>query len=274
MMLSRYVNKVPGRYEDGAANARKAIELDPDFGIGYYNFAVNNAYLQRLERPRGALQRAAGRGLEMDEFLMLAYDIAFLRNDPAAMERVSARARGRFGPESGSPIKSLSPSHTRVAYIKARNMSRRAVAEAQQGKPRGKGQASRKPEQRSVKLFSGKRLMTWRGGLRTIHRSDSATCRCFARLALNHREPAKAIEVLQTAAANELGAPRSVIHALLGALYPIYERGKAYIALHQGAKAAVEFQKILGHPRIGIADSIGAGASATRQSACLGGREG
>jgi len=57
---------------------------------------------------------------------------------------------------------------------------------------------------------------------------------------------------------NELGAPRSVIHALFGALYAIYERGEAYIALHQGAKASAEFQKILNHPGIVVADPIGA----------------
>ncbi|HXJ37807.1 MAG TPA: hypothetical protein VNH18_00940 [Bryobacteraceae bacterium] len=34
--------------------------------------------------------------------------------------------------------------------------------------------------------------------------------------------------------------------------------GAAYIALHQGAKAAAEFQKILDHPGIVVADPIGA----------------
>jgi hypothetical protein len=39
--------------------------------------------------------------------------------------------------------------------------------------------------------------------------------------------------------------------------YPIYLRGEAYLANHQGAAAAAEFQKILAHPGIVISDPIG-----------------
>ena len=35
-------------------------------------------------------------------------------------------------------------------------------------------------------------------------------------------------------------------------------RGEAYLALHQGAQAAAEFQKILDHPGIVVSDPIGA----------------
>jgi hypothetical protein len=79
-----------------------------------------------------------------------------------------------------------------------------------------------------------------------------------ARLALNHGEPSKAIELLQTAVPYELGAPRSSIHGNFGALYPIYVRGEAYLAARQGAEAAVEFQKILDHRGIVGSDPIGA----------------
>ncbi len=79
-----------------------------------------------------------------------------------------------------------------------------------------------------------------------------------ARLALNQGEPAKAIELLQIAVPYELGAPRSAIHGNFGALYPIYVRGEAYLAAHQGAEAAAEFQKILDHRGIVISDPIGA----------------
>jgi eukaryotic-like serine/threonine-protein kinase len=47
---------------------------------------------------------------------------------------------------------------------------------------------------------------------------------------------------------------------LLGAtnFYPAYVRGLAYLAAHQGAEAAAEFQKILGHRGIVICDPVGA----------------
>ena len=79
-----------------------------------------------------------------------------------------------------------------------------------------------------------------------------------ALLALNHSEPAKAIELLQIAAPYELGAPRSVAHASFGGLYPVYVRGEAYLAAHQGTEAATEFQKILDHRGIVVSDPIGA----------------
>jgi eukaryotic-like serine/threonine-protein kinase len=41
-------------------------------------------------------------------------------------------------------------------------------------------------------------------------------------------------------------------------LYPVYVRGEAYLALHQGVEAAAEFQKILDHRGIVVSDPIGA----------------
>jgi hypothetical protein len=50
------------------------------------------------------------------------------------------------------------------------------------------------------------------------------------------------------------------IHGFFGALYPIYVRGEARLAAHQGAEAAAEFQKILDHRGIVVSDPIGAQA--------------
>lgn len=77
-------------------------------------------------------------------------------------------------------------------------------------------------------------------------------------LALNHGEPAKAIELLQVAIPYELGAPQSSFVGFFGSLYPIYVRGLAFLAMRQGTAAAVEFQKILDHRGIVISDPIGA----------------
>jgi hypothetical protein len=79
-----------------------------------------------------------------------------------------------------------------------------------------------------------------------------------ALVALNRGEPSKVIEQLQIAVPYELGLPRSAIHGFFGALYPVYVRGVAYLAAHQGGEAAAEFQKILDHRGIVISDPIGA----------------
>ena len=81
-----------------------------------------------------------------------------------------------------------------------------------------------------------------------------------ALLALNHGEPASAVELLQTAIPFEGGILSSGgSETLLGAgnLYPAYVRGEAYLAGRQGREAATEFQKILDHPGITMTDPIG-----------------
>lgn len=47
------------------------------------------------------------------------------------------------------------------------------------------------------------------------------------------------------------------MHGNFGALYPVYVRGEAYFALHRGAEAVSEFQKILDHRGIVVSDPIG-----------------
>ncbi len=79
-----------------------------------------------------------------------------------------------------------------------------------------------------------------------------------ALFALNRGEPAKALEALQAAVPYELGVPLSWNNGTFGVLYPVYARGEAYIAAHQGAAAAAEFQKIIDHRGLVASDSIGA----------------
>jgi tetratricopeptide (TPR) repeat protein len=71
-----------------------------------------------------------------------------------------------------------------------------------------------------------------------------------AQLALNRDDSSKAIEILQTAGPYELSDD--------GGLYPIYVRGEAYLAAHQGKEAAAEFQKILDHRGVVPEEPIGA----------------
>jgi predicted Zn-dependent protease len=78
-----------------------------------------------------------------------------------------------------------------------------------------------------------------------------------ASLALNHGNTSQAIEFLQANVPFELGVPRSATFAYFGALYPVYVRGQAYLAAHQGSEAAREFQKIVDHPGITIGDAFG-----------------
>ena len=84
-------------------------------------------------------------------------------------------------------------------------------------------------------------------------------------LALNHNDPAKAIELLRVNIPYDLGAPTSGDVGFYGLLYPVYVRGEADLALHQGVQAAAEFQKILDHPGIVVS---GPGRSVSRVQLC------
>ena len=73
-----------------------------------------------------------------------------------------------------------------------------------------------------------------------------------AQLALSRNEPSKAIEALQAAAPYELGNVGWL------SLYPVYVRGQAYLAAHQGDEAAAEFQRVLDHRGVVGIEPIGA----------------
>jgi tetratricopeptide (TPR) repeat protein len=76
--------------------------------------------------------------------------------------------------------------------------------------------------------------------------------------ALNHHNPTRAIQWLRSSSRYELGEPQSCFFGFFGVMYPVYVRGEAYLALHQGAQAAAEFQKIIDHREIVISDPVGA----------------
>ena len=78
-----------------------------------------------------------------------------------------------------------------------------------------------------------------------------------AKFALGRGNASEAIESLRVATPYELGQTTSSIYGWT-ALYPVFVRGEAYLATHQGTEAAAEFQKILDHPGVAVNEAIGA----------------
>jgi hypothetical protein len=76
--------------------------------------------------------------------------------------------------------------------------------------------------------------------------------------ALHNQAPSDAIERLQTARPYDLAMPGTSFFARFGGLYTAYVRGEAYLAAGRGQDAAAEFQKVLDHRGIVLADPIGA----------------
>jgi serine/threonine protein kinase/tetratricopeptide (TPR) repeat protein len=63
-----------------------------------------------------------------------------------------------------------------------------------------------------------------------------------AAIEINKHNPARAVELLQLVTQYEMGDVAS--------LDPAYFRGQAYLDLHKGAEAAIEYQKLIDHPGI------------------------
>ena len=57
---------------------------------------------------------------------------------------------------------------------------------------------------------------------------------------MQRKDPNRAVELLRAASAIELGDEGN-------RLFPVYLRGEAYLMLHDGNRAAAEFQKFIGH---------------------------
>jgi Flp pilus assembly protein TadD len=291
--LGAAISTALGRFENAGEEAKKTIELDPDHSFAYHNLAASYIYRDRLAEAQITLQQASERKLDMPEFLVLRYQIAFLKDDKPEMQRLAA-----LGQESADDWMCDLESSV-LAYSgrlqHARRKSRRAVTLAQEGGHHEKaaqyaagiavremlfGNTSDARRSAAAALdFSNDRDAEYGAALAFAFSGDSSRSQMLADdlekrfpedtvvrfsylpavralLALNHHEPLQAIELLQAAVSYELGK----VEGSSGgeSFYPIYVRGLAYLAAHQGTEAAAEFQKILDHRGIVVSEPIGA----------------
>jgi eukaryotic-like serine/threonine-protein kinase len=299
-LLSGGIYNTLGKYEKSVEEAKIAIGIDPDFSIGYSILAGSHLALGRTGEAEKALQRASERKLDIPDFYVQRYIIAFLKDDKTGMEREATRSRERPGGDdwmsNAEGFASAFSGHleearklSRLATDSARKEGRQdtqalyetdaAVREAlfrnvSVARPRA-GNALDLSKSRDVEYgaalalaLSGdsSRSQTLINDLSKRFPEDTVVQFTYlpvlrALLALNHGQPANAVEMLQTAIPYEDG---TIIEGgsdvLLGArnLYTAYVRGLAHLAAHHGAEAAAEFQKILDHRGIVLCDPIGA----------------
>ncbi len=299
-LLSGDIYTAMGKREESVEEGKTALGIDPGFSIGYANLAMSYMALERLDEAENTLQRAFERKLEIPDFFVLRYVIAFLKGDKVGMEREAALARERRGTDdwmsnaegfvlaySGHLAAARKMSHL-AAYL-ARKTERRdteALYEADAAVREALFGNVSTAKQRAVHALelSKSRDVAYGVGFALALSGDSSRSQALAEdlsrrlpedtrvqftyapmlralLALNNSQPSKAVELLQTTIPYELGSPTTGgSEYLLGAgnLYPAYVRGLSYLAAHQGAEAAAEFQKILDHRGLVICDPVGA----------------
>jgi len=296
-LLSGFANQGLGNYEKSIEEAQKALAIDPDLTPAYANLAAAYFYLDRPSEAESTLQRASGRKLETPDLLLMRYYIAFLKGDRVGMDREVARAKSEPGAEDWI-FHSEALVLARAGQLQlARKMSRRAVDSAQQAGQHERAAtyeagvaasealfanapAAKRSAMAALELSKG-RDVEYGAAFALALAGDSSRSEALANdlekrfpedtsvvfnylptlralFALNHGEPAKAIDLLQVAVPHELAISAIAFFGFFGSFYPAYVRGEGYLATHQGTEAAVEFQKLLDHGGIVFADPVGA----------------
>ena len=273
---------ISGNWEKALAEAREALRVDPTSEFTNGNLALAYTNLNRLDEAEAVYRQAEERKVDEDNLLVGRYQLAFLRSDPMEMDGWAAAATGRPGVE-GPMLAAQADTEAWHGKLKnANQLTGRAMNsfEANDAKESaatfqaaaalrevefGNPEQARAAANAAVKLAPNRdvwamaALALARAGdtkaaeklaaeLNESYPLDTVVQRYWlpsiaAAVAIEHKDPNRAVELLQPASAIELGQPSN----LTVSLCPVYVRGEAYLMLGEGKAAAAEFQKFVDH---------------------------
>ena len=282
-----------GQYEKASTETQESQHLESNL-IGYTNLADIYLALNRTDDAKKTIEQAQERKFEGDVLHSTIYLLAFIKSDAAEMDRQVAWAAGKPGTED----QLLSSQSDTEAYYgrlgKARDFSRRAVdaavrSDSKETAAMWQANAALREAEfgntaiakqdvtaalalapgRDVKLLSALalarsgeagRAKAIAGELEKSYPSQTILKVYWlptikAAIELDANNSALALVSLEAAAPYDLGGPSQF---QIGTLYPVYIRGQAYLAAHNGIAAAAEFQKFLDHRGIVINFPLGA----------------
>jgi serine/threonine protein kinase/tetratricopeptide (TPR) repeat protein len=278
-----------GQHEKALAEARESFRLSSreSLDYGYLSFAY--VAVGQLKEARATAEEALMKNLASPSLSLVIYVLDFLQNDTAGMAEQVTSAAGRPGLENALLEMEADTAAYSGRLEKARGLSRRAVASAEQAKEKetaagyeaqaalrealfGNVEGARQRGAAMLKLSTG-RDVQFATALALSLTGDAVQAQKLAdelatqfpedtivkfnylptiraQLALNRNDASNAIELLQATAPYELG--------IEGQVYPVYLRGQAYLAARRGNEAVAEFQKILDHRGLVTNGPIGA----------------
>ena len=94
--LAAFTSVGTGHYQTAVEQGLKAIEIDPDYSIGYENVAFAYLYMDRLAEAEALLAKAWERKIDGPDLSLLRYFIAFLKKDETSMEREVVQRRAKL----------------------------------------------------------------------------------------------------------------------------------------------------------------------------------
>jgi eukaryotic-like serine/threonine-protein kinase len=251
--------------------------------ISYSNLVGIDLALNRLDDAQKTIVEAQSHNLVSDFMHLTIYQLAFLKNDVAEMDRQVTWAAGKPGNED---ILLSFQSDTEACsgrLARARDFSRRAVDAAVRNNSRETAAiwqvnaalreaefgnlAIAKQDAAAALALSPGRDVEVLVALALARSGENARAQAIvaelekkypsqtllkvywlptikAALELNGNNTAQSLVFLEAAAPYELGGPPQF---QVGTLYPAYIRGQTYLAAHNGTAAAAEFQKFLDH---------------------------
>jgi predicted Ser/Thr protein kinase len=296
-LMSGFASQGMGQYEKSLKEATTALGIDPDCSPCFVNIAADYLCLDRPLEAEETARRAFARKFEVPEFMLLKFYLAFLKGDHAGMDQAAARAKGKPGAEDwmahSEALVEARSGHLRAAAETSRQATdlaqrageRERAATYEAGKAvwqafYGIAPAAKQSAVAALELSKG-RDVEYGAAFALALAGDLSRAQALARdlekrfpedtsvqfnylpalralFALNDRKPQEAIDLLQVAAPYDFAVPAIDFNAFFGGLYPAYVRGEAYLAVREPAKAAAEFQKILDHRGLVVADPVGA----------------
>jgi eukaryotic-like serine/threonine-protein kinase len=284
-----------GQYDKALAAYREALRIDPASSVIYSDLVQTFINVNRLEDARRTADEAKAKKLDSPDLRLILYGLAFLQNDGEGMAREVAWSQGKPGVEADVLFCEAETAAYVGRLKKSREFSRAAISSAQRagqeetaaGYEAGAalreslfGNAPEAAHHSSTALslqngrdaqYGAALALAFAGEAgkaapltdELAKRYPENTLVRFnyvptlqAQIALVHKNPSIAIESLEATGSYDLGSYEQT--AFSPALYSVYVRGLAYLAMHDGDKAAVEFQKILDHRGVVLYEPIGA----------------
>jgi tetratricopeptide (TPR) repeat protein len=271
-----------GNWEKSLEEFRTAMRLEPNDQTIYINLGLGYMALNRLEEAKAVYEQAEEHKLESEGLLQNRYLLAFLKSDSPQIAQLFSAAMGRPGTEDLLLASQADTEAWHGKLRKAHELTLRAMDSAERNdaketaaayqaaaalrevetgnreQARGEANAALKlapnGEVRAIAALALALAGDTAGAEKLVAELDKKlpldtvvqrywlpTIR--AGVALEHKDPNRAIEHLKEASTVELGLPTNL--AVL--LCPAYLRGEAYIMLHDGNAAAAEFQKFIDH---------------------------
>jgi serine/threonine protein kinase len=277
-----------GQYQKAGEIARQGVRLAPDYVGLYDNVANYALALQRFAEARQTIRDAQSRKLDNAVLHNNLYALAFLDANAAAMAEQEQWFKGQPDYENWGLAQASDTEAYSGHVSQARQLSKEAVESAIRADSKENGaiwQAiaaqweaaygnvaeARQSAAAALKLAPASQGVQSETALAFALAGDTTRAESVAQelgkrfplntqtqalwlpaiqaqSALNKKDPASALNILQAASAIELGQIPFV--ANISCLYPVYVRGEAYLAAGQGTAAASEFHKILDHSGI------------------------